>query len=283
MTKLNLKPAVRYQLDYMFWASLIAFAISIAVLILLTILGGVMVFDSYTHNEAVETVIVDGNHITIDEDTINVDVGPISFDIEITSGMGIHVSGLAGIFALMLFIIGIAGTREDLRFFLQHGMSRKTTYVSTLLTSIIIGVVYALVSELAYLAIINLPILANSNITFGFRASGAGFFNRWLSGTLLLFFVWQLGALISLIYYRMNTIAKIIFSIVAGTTILFGIPALAGYLAFTGRADIILNSAFFDFLSTPVGTVFIFVTLGAITTLGNFLLIRRAPIKKFSP
>jgi len=273
MNTLRLKPAMRYQLNYMFWASIIAFAIAIAVLILLTVLVGVTGFtDSVT---VTEEVLVDGEWITINDDSIIVDAGPINFDIAIgvhnTSGVTFQV---AGIFALMLFIIGIAGTREDLRFFVQHGLSRKTTFVSTLLTSIIIAVAYALVSEAIYLAFTHLTSFPIS----GLRISSAGFFGRFSLQTLTLFFAWQLGAVISLIYYRMNTVAKVIFSITAGATIIFVIPALIGFTVFSERSFL---SVLVDFIATTHGTIILFLALGAICALGNYLLIRRAPIKEF--
>jgi len=278
MTKLRLKPALGYQLDYMFWASIIAFAIAIAAFLLLFALFGVT---SYTESVTVVNEVITendlGEFVTIDDDRVNVEIGSIQLDFYIdgrSGSAGIHFN-FVGIFAMMLFIIGIAGVREDLRFFLQHGMGRMTTFVSTLITSLIIGVVYALISELLLLALSN---WTTFNIQ-GFRTD-AGFFGRWLSGSLMLYLIWQLGTLISLIYYRMNKLAKIIFSIAAGATILIVIPRLISNFFEQIIGFFFNNNA--HFFASPLGTTLIHLGLAIIITLGNFLLIRRAPIKEFS-
>jgi len=278
MTTLRLKPAMRYQLNYMFWASLIAFSIAIAVLVLLTLLVGIS-----SHTETIEIVnelLVDGESIAVDAERIFIDIGPIYMDFEMAPGIFFNIGG---IFAMMLFIIGIAGTREDLRYFLQHGLSRKTTFISSVIISLAIGIAYTLVIELAYLAFSSFNFFPSGN----FRSTGSGFFGRLSAQTLMFFFAWQFGAFISLLYYRMNKAAKIIFSITAGAIILFAVPRI---FAIPGVIGTIITLALsFDIASTftgtaanPLVTILVFLALSAIVTLGNFLLIRRAPIKEFS-
>ncbi|MCL2425390.1 MAG: hypothetical protein FWD05_03525 [Oscillospiraceae bacterium] len=279
MNTLRLKPAMRYQLNYMFWASLIAFAIAIAVLVLLTLLVGVT---SYTDSvEIVNELLTDGDSIVVDDVRVIIDIGSIQMDFEATPGVFFNI---AGVFAMMLFIIGIGGVREDLRFFLQHGLSRKTTLISSIIVSLAIGITYTLIIELVYLAFSSFNFFPSS----GIRPSMSGFFRRLPAQALMYFFAWQFGSFISLLYYRMNKAAKIIFSITAGAIILLAVPRI---FAIPGIIGTIISLALsFDIASAfaagttanVLGTTLLLLALSAVCIIGNFLLIRRAPIKEFS-
>jgi len=252
MNTLRIKPAMRYQLNYMFWASLISFAIMTAVLII------VVFFSTTIRIDEVEQTIV------------NLGVVDFAFESEMIVNFNI-----GGVLIIMLFIVGVGGTREDLRFFIQHGIGRKACFLSTLFSSLIVGAVYALVCELLNLAFINLALFPVS----GFHHSDIGFFGGWLLHTLTFFIAWQLGALISLIYYRLNKIGKVIFSVAAVATLSFGIPRFIDHLigfVFSGDVD---GTAFAEFFANPLNTIPITLAFSVVFALGNFLLIRRANVK----
>ena len=237
MGNMRLKAAMHYQLNYMFWASLSILGIAAAIAIFLRLVVGVVVININLLGDASES----------------------SF-----------LFSAGAILAVTLFIIGIAGIREDLKFFIQHGMGRGTTYFSHILTSLISGLILGLLCQLFDLIIYWVwPAFPVSGLRFPVE----GFFAGWMLHTLCFFFVWQLGALISLIYYRMNNwIQSLIFSL-----LLFGSPLFIGMAIgnFDGVVDTIIN-----FFVNPPAFAPLFLIGGVLAALGNFLLIRRAQIKE---
>lgn len=247
---------MRYQLNYMFWASLIAFAIMAAVLIV------IIIFSTTANFDGAQQIIIDAGIVDF------------NFDTEI-----ITTYNIVGFLALMLFIIGISGTREDLRFSLQHGIGRKSTYFATLFTSLIIGAVYALIGELLNLAFVQWASFPIS----GTHINNAGFIGGWLLQTLTLFLAWQFGALISLIYYRLNKTAQIVFSVAVIALLVFGLPRFVSNFvgfALTGYYMVNFVTGFIEFFTNPLNITLITLIAGALCAIGNFLLIRRAPIKE---
>ena len=236
MNNMRLKPAMHYQLNYMFWASLCILGIAAAIVVFLRLVVGVVV--------------------------ININIGG-------DTSQGDFLFSVGAILAITFFIIGIAGIREDLKFFIQHGMGRCTTYFSHILTSLASGLALGLLCELLNLFSRAWPAFPVSGLMF----SDQGFLAGWMLHTLCFFFVWQLGALISLIYYRMsNWIQVTIFSI-----LLFGLPTFIGLAIgdFDGVVNTIVN-----FFVNPPAFAPLFVIGGILAALGNFLLIRRAQIKE---
>jgi len=213
MNNLNLKPAILYQLTYIGRFFLIALAIIAAVFVVFRLFFATM--------------------ITIENET-NISINLIS------------------IISMMLFIIGIVGIREDIKMFLQHGSGRKTVYFSTLIASLITGVVLGLICEL-------LKILFDA-----FAYAETGFIAGWLMTSAAFFFAWQLGTLISLIYYRLNTFGIVVFSIVGGAAMIFCIPIIITYIS----------------LMYPEIARLPLLLCGILAAGGNFLLIRRAQVKE---
>ncbi|MCL2365942.1 MAG: hypothetical protein FWC75_02720 [Oscillospiraceae bacterium] len=251
MNTLKLMPALRYQLDYMVRALLIAFAVMAAIVIFISLF-----ITTATFGDAGQVII---------------DIAPINFHFETSSFINV-----GPIFTIMIFITGIVGIREDLRFFLQHGLGRKSTYLSTLLTSLLCGATLALVFELLDLVFVNALWLRFSAVNI----SGLGYVGGWLLQTLVFFFAWQLGALISLLYYRMSTMVKVIFSVAIIATVVFAVPRLIGDiidLVFSNSSDMI-GGTLSTLFTNPLNIICTILALGIICTLGNFMLIRRAPV-----
>ena len=204
MNTMNLKPAIRYQLEYIGKFFMFAFVIVAAVMALLYIILEARIILSIDH--------ADGFSIS---------------------------TNLVSMITIMLFVIGIVGIREDLKMYLQFGAGRRTVFVSTLISTLITGVVLGLICELRFM--------------IGFMMTAAGFF-----------LAWQLGALISLIYYRLNLIGIIVFSVAGGAVMLFCLPFII----------IHVSQSYQTFLLLPL------LLFGALAAAGSFLLLRRAPVKE---
>jgi len=190
---------------------------------------------------------------------------------------------IGGIFVITFFIVGIAGIREDLRFFLQNGMGRYTVYFSTLLASLICSAVLGLIFGL----INALPVQFVSATAFG---SSGSFLAGWIMSGVFLFFAWQLGTLISLIYYRLkNTFQIVAVSVAGGVLILSGLPNIiyTFLYAVIPSSDVAaevaeaINEAFYGATILPQNNMpVVILLLGTVAAVLNFLLIRRAQVKE---
>jgi len=186
-------------------------------------------------------------------------------------------SGIGGVGFFHLLIIGISGIREDLRFFLQHGISRRTTFFSHLYSSFICSIALGLFCELFNLVSHNL---------FGFTRYDSAitiqsFFISWLSLACTFFFAWQIGSLISLIYYRLGKMQQVVFTVTVIAMIVYG---------FSSGIRFLVGSAYDlgDFIQTLIENspgffsvgVWVGLLLGILAAVGNFLLLRRVQIKE---
>ena len=191
-----------------------------------------------------------------------------------TGFVSISISGV-GFFHLL--IVGITWIREDFKFFIQHGISRRTTFFSHLYVSLIGSALVGVLCEFVSL-ITNL--LLNSAITIPALARYS-FFSGWLTHTIFFFFAWQIGALLSLIYYRLNKIQQVVFSVTVVATIVFG--GSYGVYLLTRIADD-LDGLFLNFLDNTLGLTSMAVLLGLVfgilAVIGNYLLLRRVQIKE---
>lgn len=246
MNNMRLIPALRYQLQYMTLVFLGALGVLAAIFIVLTLLG---VFTS--SDETVNINIMD-----------IINIGSASYDVNFNVG---------AIMMFMLFIIAIGSIREDLRFLLQHGMGRCTTYFSTLLGHLISGAALGLLCELFNLAAGYSPVFVASGLTFP-----GGFFSGWMLHMGCFFLAGQLGVLISLIYYLLNKIQTIVFSVTGGAILLFGLPSMM--LNIFGEDASALETILAVF-ANPFALACLIFLIGALTAAANFLLLRRAQVR----
>jgi len=257
MRKMNIKAALHYQLAYMLEASLWTFAIVLAIAIFFSILFPVIITTFSDVNDVVYEV---AEALTIDVNDENGNTVIISF------------FNLGAVAFVSLFIVGIAGIREDLRLFLQHGMGRYTTFFSTLWCSLICATVIGAFCELLNIITRHWELFPmqglNLNTDYGFIAG-------WLFHTALFFSVWQLGTLISLIYYRLNRIGQVLFSVSLGAIVIFGIPNL-----FRGWINIEGIEAMISGISDHVNVILFASVSGVLSAIFSFLLIRRAEVKE---
>jgi hypothetical protein len=115
----------------------------------------------------------------------------------------------------------------------------------------------------------------------GIIGETTGFFAGWLLTTGVFFMAWQLGALISLIYYRLQKRGIIIFT--AAVIILF-VASINFFARRGGDFGAAIEAAVLSFIAaepaiqnTPTIALMILI-VAALAILGNFVLIRRAQI-----
>ena len=202
----------------------------------------------------------------------------------IVSQVGITVAGITvdsmlwnvGTFMLFaLFVVGIGGVREDLRLMIQHGIGRRTTYVSTLLSDIVAGAGFGLILELLNVISRAVPAFPFSGLVFPVEH----FLASWLLHIGAFLFARQLGVMISLLYYRMNKMQAIVFSVTAGALFLLGLPR-----TFIGRGEewfeaLILTMVESALVIPPTLRLSAFVICAAVIV-ANFFLIRNATIRE---
>jgi hypothetical protein len=187
----------------------------------------------------------------------------------------VTISGIGGVVFFHLLIVGISGIREDLKFFLHHGISRRTTYFSHLYGSLICSAALGLFCEIFNL--ISGHLLGFNSYSNVFTIQG--FINSWISYACAFFFAWQIGVLISLIYYRLGKMQQIVFSVTAIATIIFGFSSGIRFLVETaddldGLIQNLINSFGFFSIGVWVGLL-----LGILAAVENYFLIRRVQIK----
>ena len=243
MKKTRLKAALHYQLDYVGWSVLIVAGIGIAVAALLTVLS------EFAFEHGFSFIIIN-------------DVAVTDFNIAV-------------ILMVLIFVIGVGGVREDMRFFNQHGISRLTTYLSTLYGSLISALAIGLMGE-----VLNVIALAWDMFPVnGMFLGEHNFIVGWLLQAFCIFAAWQIGTFLSLLLYRMSKIQKIIF-----------ITAIVGLVMSGVRRFFIFLSMFADEIFEAympgregypdILLPMVFGVFGTLCAALNFLLIRRAPIKE---
>jgi len=242
MMNSRVKQALSYQLSYFGWSSLYVYGIAIAAFVALSIF------------------------ITTSADATNMQIG------------------IGGVGFFHLLIIGISGIREDLRFFLQHGLTRRTTFFSHLYASVICSIALGLFCEIVNMGARHLfgvndrSAFIAHNMLPGWGPDAFAYLFIWHA--VAFFFAWQLGAFISLIYYRLRKMQQIVFSVTAIAIIVFafstGIRSLVGIADELGDTiqDILDN--LFGFTSLAIWPV---LAAGALAAVGNYLLLRRAQVK----
>jgi len=106
-----------------------------------------------------------------------------------------------------------------------------------------------------------------------------GFFMSWFLNIGIFFFTWQLGTVISLIYYRLNRMGQIIFSVAAGGIILFGVPNIVVRHVLRDGFDAFMEAVSNALVNPANLTLFVFL-IGVLAAAFNFMLIRRAEVKE---
>lgn len=194
-------------------------------------------------------------------------------------------SGMETSTTIFLFVMGLVSFREPFHMLLQNGISRRTLFISRLLTvvglcvamaaidSVLMGVSRAMTAANAQMKVYSLYDLAYPG-TLG-RMNGFGqWVTRWALMVTQSLMATCLGYCITLAYYRMNKLTKWLVS--------FGVPALL-IVALTrmnmsalGRA---LSAALGLERQLPLMAMLTFLAMAAVFSGGSWLLLRRAPVR----
>ena len=250
MKPLNLRPAFRYRF--------------------LNLLGNAGIF--YGVMVLVTAVVTIGATISFNGQTVNASLAAYGFAACIT-----------------VFVFGIVTVREDLRLGIQHGISRRTTFVSGLLATLSVCFILAVAGEL---------LLAVS------QALAADYENLQLSDLYqALYADWQLpqlsfgqhleavffnlammlcadmaGMFISLVFFRLNKVWTVIVAVGAPVFLFVVLPILIDITGLTPELSRILAAFAYWVLSSPWKGIFCFTLAAAAIAFFNGLLMRRAPI-----
>lgn len=187
--------------------------------------------------------------------------------------------------AIYLFVVGIVSHKENLRFFLANGLTRKQLFVSLLASSAIVALGMAVVDTAIGLllnAVVNYDGFINASFNLIYPNGSL------VSGVLFLatmnFLIHAIGYLIANLYYVCNTLGKILLSISIPAFLLIGIPVIDGYLFSFQILNKIGEFLMFALGLPPIGNPFYAITFFTISALAvaavSYLFVRRAVIKE---
>lgn len=196
------------------------------------------------------------------------------------AGSSITFSGITGVTSFFLFITGLNSYRTELLYFLQNGISRKTLYVSLLIT----GAVLALLTGVLDLAIdrvggmvlqsLNINLISINEMLM--PQSSVPLLGKYLAVVVLNASGFFLGVFFTTLFYRLNTLGKVLVPV--GAVLL--LPALSYVDKTTGGAITLFAQQAESFSRSGILQ---FVLMNGIYALviaiGIWLLQRRAQIK----
>ena len=183
----------------------------------------------------------------------------------------IHV---ASIVTVMYFVMGISVIREDFKFQLQHGIGRNTTFLASVLTSFSASAIVGLVCVL-------LNVISSHWYEFpasGYFFPGTNLFVSWLLHVLIIFTAYQCGVMLSLIYYRLSKLGKVLFSVIGIAAIVIGLPYLGirTISLVTNESVTYVTGAILYTLSQPNFLLLIMFVAAIVFAAIDYLLLSRA-------
>lgn len=186
-----------------------------------------------------------------------------------------------------LFVIGLCTFKEYFLYFVQNGVSRRSFFVSKLLAMGTLCILVALVDSL--LALLCTRLFPWGDFQFAFFA---GAFQEGAAGYLLELgytvcqnlLVFAAGSFITVLYYRLNKVGKLIVSIGVPALLLFGLPVLMVGTASGGSTILhtLVNwvaDALIWVFNDPGRVCLLLLVLTAILLVCTWLLQRRAAVK----
>lgn len=161
-------------------------------------------------------------------------------DSSIKSLGGIEMSTL-----IFLFVLGLNSFRENFLMMLQNGVSRKTMFMSTIVTilstSVIMGVidrVFLIVGGLYSNMYENVIVTGMYDMLYEKRVASMNAISFNLEGILITIAMYvsamSVGFFITTAYYRMNKVLKVVVSVGVPATVFVFLPVLDGAV-FGGR------------------------------------------------
>lgn len=189
---------------------------------------------------------------------------------------------------IMLFVLGITFCREGLRFSLANGISRRTFFISFLLSMSLLSAIVMLLNSLFTLIFsnfLNMQAELFALLYPGYWKTGNhvmdflsnGFWTFLLS---MLFII--LGFFISGVYYRLNRITRILVSVIVPAFFILVLPTVLLIMPvnITRPIEEAVSNFFVFLLQSPYLMGGCFLLLAVVIGFFSWLLIRRAPIKE---
>lgn len=192
------------------------------------------------------------------------------------------VSGMESAVMIFLFVSGIVLFKQNLYLGFANGISRKTTFVSTVL----IGATYSVALMIAYYIISVLGTSALSLIIAKDLSLLVDFVTvpTFIQNVVSAFNFFVFGLFIGGLYYRMNKPLKIIVSVGVPITLFVILPATLGYLSSVSPKFAMafnnIGTAIVNFMSVEVNQILLTIVEIVLITLLGFLLIRKATVKE---
>lgn len=204
-------------------------------------------------------------------------------------GNGAYSSGSELALPIYVFVAGIISVREDLRLFLQNGRGRKTVFVAQVVVAFFACIATAVAMGLLLMLFYFITRLLTPQLTF---ASQLGLFGLqgmegWAALPKIMAFLFLaslpsffFGMLISLIYYRLSKLGKVVFSVVTPGVLFIGLPVLVLRNAALLQAVMDIGRFLSNAFPTPLAFLTVFsLVFSCIFVLGSWLLLRRAEVK----
>ena len=212
------------------------------------------------------------------------------------NGTGVQMNGQELAFGIAAFVSGWSLFREDIHFFIQHGVSRRTAFVGFIVQWIFVSLLFSVALVLVFTLWMHLIDLLlgtiNHNITdmfqqlyrqrLGQMGTVAGYGLNVLFSWAFFLAAGILGYCVSSLLYRMDKIGKTILGVGAGLLV-FSLPflnrATSGHLARFGGW--ILERFLGDIQNpNPWNAIVCFLILSVIALCASWLLVRRCKLKK---
>lgn len=189
--------------------------------------------------------------------------------------------------SITIFVFGICSIRDDLRFCIQHGVGRRTVFVSVSLSIACIAVIFAVAGE-TILAVMqalsstreNIAIYDIYQLIFLDAAATMTLSQHLLSivfNISCFILVGMAGMFVFLVFYRLSKIWTIIVAISVPVLLVFGVPLIPNGQLGASLANVLLQ--FFNWILSGTWAWVLFSIAAAIVfAVFNCLLMRRAPV-----
>ena len=189
------------------------------------------------------------------------------------------VGGLELATMIFLFVTGLNSFKSEFKYMLQNGISRKTTSISfTISTSVVavMAVIDIIIAEI--IPFIGIEYSSMMYQLFGGISKNFGvlyYVKSFLFLTTSYALVFMVGHIISLLYYRMNTIGKVIVSVLG----FFALNISINISIFNSLGLVEIAEKILVFFSNPLTLSALNITIFLILSFVSYLGTKNAKIK----
>jgi hypothetical protein len=185
---------------------------------------------------------------------------------------------LSGGSIIFIFVLGLNCFKTSFRFAQANNISRRAFYLATLLSLVGLAIIMGVVDLILDVLMDSFPIYVSLfEQIYGMSGIAKGL---WTTASLV--FAASLGWMITMIYYRSNTVWKVIVSLspVAAISVLSLLDRLSGGKAVSSTLSFLTWAfGFAGETPNPFQAVLTFLAGSAIIWAINILLLYRAPVK----